>query len=544
MSTQDLARQEAERKLPASEIARQWWQVAIRTADAVLVSAWTVPILVGVGILLRIVRYASDRSLWLDESYLALNLSTRSYSDLVGTLDFNQGAPVGFLVLEKAMVQAFGNGEHILRLLPFLVGCASVLLFVVVARDLLTRRAVPVALLLFAVLDPFVYYSAEAKQYGFDVFATLVLLALFHRALRRSGSSRWFAAFGVAGVAAPWFSHPSVFLLAGMGVVAIALALRDRDSRKVARWVVTGALWLVSFGVEWVLSIRHLHQLQATVTGGTGDGHGSTSRHVLKGLYLMFSVPGELPRTVVGVTALLTVAGAYVVARRRPAVVGAIVLGTLALLVAGDLHRYPVGQRFILFLMPVAVLLIAACATELVTLARGGLGLAIAAVVAAMIFVPALAKALPRFVDPPDSEPTRQLLADLQARWHAGDTLYLFQNSQYAFRYYLTCDGCNSRARSERALWPFRAVHGPAQTAPAVESQSPALVVGSGGSDQLADYRRDLGGLTGKQRVWLLFTHYYPLDLASLTTSLNARGTQLAAIRRGSAVLYLYDFAR
>src|SRR2546430_17722328 len=59
---------------------------------------WAIVVL---GIVLRTIRYFSDRSLWLDESYLALNVLGRSYSQLSGSLDFNQGAPVGFLYLEK-----------------------------------------------------------------------------------------------------------------------------------------------------------------------------------------------------------------------------------------------------------------------------------------------------------------------------------------------------------------------------------------------------------------------------------------------------------
>src|SRR5581483_2761601 len=99
MSTQDLARQEAERKLPASEIARQWWQVASRSADTVFASTWTVPVLILVGICLRVGRYLRYRSLWIDEASIALNVMSRSYRHLVGTLDFDQGAPVGWLVL-------------------------------------------------------------------------------------------------------------------------------------------------------------------------------------------------------------------------------------------------------------------------------------------------------------------------------------------------------------------------------------------------------------------------------------------------------------
>ena len=48
------------------------------------------------GIVLRLVPYLVNRSLWLDESMLALNIIHRSFAGLWAPLDFNQGAPLDF----------------------------------------------------------------------------------------------------------------------------------------------------------------------------------------------------------------------------------------------------------------------------------------------------------------------------------------------------------------------------------------------------------------------------------------------------------------
>src|SRR5207244_11823416 len=60
------------------------------------------------------------RSLWLDEALLALNIVRRPLSGMFRPLDYNQGAPVGFLLLEKLVTHAFGNGELSLRLIPLI----------------------------------------------------------------------------------------------------------------------------------------------------------------------------------------------------------------------------------------------------------------------------------------------------------------------------------------------------------------------------------------------------------------------------------------
>ncbi len=54
-----------------------------------------------VGIVFRLRQYLFGRSLWLDEAMLALNIVNRNFSQMFQPLDFNQGAPIGFLLIEK-----------------------------------------------------------------------------------------------------------------------------------------------------------------------------------------------------------------------------------------------------------------------------------------------------------------------------------------------------------------------------------------------------------------------------------------------------------
>ena len=61
------------------------------------------------GTLLRLTQYLSNRSLWLDEAFLALNIVNRSFLQLLKPLDNNQGAPIGFLMLEKFLPELGGQ---------------------------------------------------------------------------------------------------------------------------------------------------------------------------------------------------------------------------------------------------------------------------------------------------------------------------------------------------------------------------------------------------------------------------------------------------
>jgi hypothetical protein len=79
---------------------------------------------VALGCLLRLRQFLFDRALWNDESMLALNLIHRSPAELLRPLEYDQGAPIGFLLLEKMAQLSFGSSEMALRFLPLVCGIA------------------------------------------------------------------------------------------------------------------------------------------------------------------------------------------------------------------------------------------------------------------------------------------------------------------------------------------------------------------------------------------------------------------------------------
>ena len=131
--------------------------------------------LICLGVVVRIFQYLFNRSLWLDEAGLAVNIVNRSFLELFRPLDCQQAAPIGFLLVEKCLVQLFGNNEYVLRLFPFICGVASLFLFYKLTRDYIQTRTVllPVGLLAISALQ--VRYSSEVKQYSTDMAVALLL---------------------------------------------------------------------------------------------------------------------------------------------------------------------------------------------------------------------------------------------------------------------------------------------------------------------------------------------------------------------------------
>ena len=69
------------------------------------------------GVMVSFFMNCVNRSLWLDEAWLASPFSTRSFWKLGdGSFENGQIAPLGWLYMEKALTLLFGNTEFVLRM--------------------------------------------------------------------------------------------------------------------------------------------------------------------------------------------------------------------------------------------------------------------------------------------------------------------------------------------------------------------------------------------------------------------------------------------
>jgi Dolichyl-phosphate-mannose-protein mannosyltransferase len=509
-----------------------------------LVSRWLHAGLLGAGVALRMIRYVSDRSLWLDESYLALNLIDRSYSQLLGTLDFGQGGPAGFLLSQKLAVDVLGDSERALRLLPFLAGIASLFLFYAIARRILTPIAVSIALLLFAIGTPFLSYSGMVKQYGVDVAVALALLYLFLRLVDRPQfGARATVILTLAGAAAVWLSHPAAFVLAGVGAGAIAVMLLRGDRRGLALLAIPFTAWLTSFGAMFVLTLSEYKDL-AEATAWYTSLRGSPHRNLYmlfgdSNLRLLHWAAGGLAPTV----AVLGAVSMWANPRLRPVLVAGAttVVTTLA---AGYLGMYPAGQRFILFLVPLGLLCLAEGAVRLFRVLPRDLAAAFALVFGVVVLAPPLADAGREVARPPKTEHVKPVLAYVADRWQEGDALFVSSEAQYALRYYLECSDCAGvPARLGPAL-RVRPRNGAIQQTPALVSESPDVVIGR--EDRAREnHAVGIDRLAGRTRVWALFTHYFPLtEEEDVLRPVGELGVQLeCSPSHGKAFACLYDLA-
>jgi hypothetical protein len=503
--------------------------------DRIAASRRTTAVLIAVGVLLRIVRWAADRSLWGDEGALAANIVEKPASALFKTLDYDQGAPTGFLLLEKAAVRLFGNGELALRAVPLAGGIVALLLFAALARRILRPAPAALALALFAILEPLVYFSSEVKQYSTDV--TVSTLMLYAAVSIDWGKLRLLPllAIGAAGFVAAWLSHPGLIVLGSLTVGLLALAAHHRDRAALRRLALNAGLWAGGALAAYVVNVHNTHGVasQALAAAGSGTSHTGPIRD----LWHSYDAAFGFGRTTVALAAALTVAGIVALTRSRRDMSILLVLPVVATLLASEAGRYPFSDRFVLFLAPVFVIWVAAGADTLVRSTwRAAPVLAVAAV-GLLLAYPA-GVAAKRLLSPPGHEEVRTVLRYVSDNWRPGDALFVWYQSENPVRYYDDCTSCGvvSQRFVSDTLWPRTPPSEPVSNA--LATHPPSLFVGVSSHD-LDTYATELAPLRGRRRAWILFSSTWDDDFAKLT--LSCMGRQLDEVRAQRAVAYLYD---
>jgi hypothetical protein len=518
--------------------------------------ASVVPALVGLavvaGCVFRLAQYFANRSLWLDESQLALNILDRSANGVTGVLDFNQAAPTAFLLIEGLVTDVAGASEYALRLFPLLCGIASVFFFAELCRTLLAAPARLLAITLFASAAGLIYYASEVKQYSTDVAATLALYLLTRMLVRRGVTVRKVAAASVAGAALIAVSHASVLVVAGIFCV---LAGRAVAVRGIEGWrpAVATVPWLVCAGAGVIATLYQGAHVAASLAGSFGGAPGPSSgplyslRRLLSALTRSVGYPDTAPSVLHWSIVALACVGLGSLALRRRLDAALLLAPFGALLVASSLHEYPILDRTVLFLVPAMVIFLAQGATAIADrFPQSRLTWLFVIGLSALVLALPLTYASKHLLYPRKHEEVKAVLEHIRAHWRPGDTLYIHYGSQYAFRYYLECDcfGPVEELRSSSS-WRLTRTEGKDQFAPALRSSSPGLVIGRFTDDD-SRLLEQVESLRGRSRVWILYTHTMNSAQAAflrtqMVADLDRIGHKLDSFGTTGAHTYLYD---
>lgn len=532
------------------------WVVMHKRALDILLSKKLIWALAAVGVLLRIILYLDNRSLWFDEAALGLNLLERPFSHPLSPLDFGQGAPVGFLMVERLAGEVLGYSEYSLRLFPLVCGLAAVIGFVALARRVLTPLAAPLAVALFGVAQGPTYYSSELKPYAVDVAATVFLLLAGVVLIERTSNSRIALGIGVGSAVLLAFSFASVLVLVAVAIVLVFEAVRRRDQPSrahalvLAVWV-AAAVGAILLALERLSAIRHGFAEAADAAIGQGSVLTLHSLNVFaSNLSASLGLSQEPPWSQLQkLAALVAVVGAGSLLIRAPARGLLVVLPVPVTFAVAALGQYPLTYRTTLFLVPVVVLALAEGIARLSAWGPGRWSPIIAAVLVATVVVGPAWWSVNAAFDPPGHEEIKPVLTHVRDRWRPGDTLYLQYGALYAFLYYENC-GCLSLTGSAGArLWPLAAnPPGDARLWRPVKPTSRAVLVGPNTDDQTLQVNDLNNGLRNRTRVWFVYSHVSDAERKfiqrRLLRRLDEMGTRTATLDEPGAHAYLYTLTR
>lgn len=472
------------------------------------------------GAVLRLAQYLANRSLWVDESYIALNVIERSYGGLLEPLFHNQAAPIGFLWATKLATVCFGTSEYTLRLVPLAAGLLSLVLFMFLAKRILATDVVVWALGLFAVSDRLIYYASEVKQYSSDVAVALAILLCALSLMSDELTWRRVGVLASVGAIGVWMSHPAIFVAAGGGLAAFGVVAARRDWPRLGRIALTGAVWGASFVAVFAVSLNRLTQNPKHLRYWASSFMPmppvtlDAARWFKATLLGMVENPGGMSPAWLAVAAMLAGAVYLLVTKRDVTLV--LIAPVVLCLIASGLHKYPFGNRLLLFLVPVVILCVFG-AVEAVYERIPRFGVVIALVLAVALTASPTLGALRALKKPRTHEELRTVLEHVRDRRQPGDVIYLYYAAQFPMRYY----------------------------APRVGFAEADYIQGKISRKSPERYLRDLDELRGHRRVWVVFSH--PTEKRGVDEQrfileyLDKIGVRLDERKEPDAAAYLYD---
>lgn len=399
-------------------------------------------LVMGIGIAMRVWFYLYNRSMYRDEAALVLNIVGRSFGGLFKPLDNDQGAPIGFLLIEKLAVKLLGGSEYSLRLVPLSASILSLPLFYWLCRKVLTPGGVIMALVVLAMGAKQYDYSADAKQYSTDVLLTVLMLLLGMIAVGDSSrevapSKQGTIALGIAGALAIWFSHPVVFVLGGIGVMVVMEWLGGKPRPDPRPMLIVAAVWAASFAGNYLLVLRRLshsdfmHSFWAEAEAFAPVPKSIAALVWYKETFFE-SFESPLSMGFVGLCALVFVVGVGRLWRGRKSAALALLLPIVFALAASAFGKYPFKERLILFICPMLAIFIGAGIEYLFQGQRRTVG-----IIALIFLLITPVNKTREFVRKPWlHSDMRKVMSLVAANHQPGDQLYVDEFCYYPYEYY------------------------------------------------------------------------------------------------------------
>ncbi len=400
------------------------------------------------GMILRLKFYFENRSLWTDESCLAIAIVNRSFSEIWQNVEIFPElakAPLIFLFIEKFMVTLLGNHELALRLFPLLCGLGSLILFYFFLKNTVGPKTLTLALALFAISERLIYYSAEVKQYSSDVFVSLLLCLIFTKMNHEKLRPLNIFVLSITGALAIWLSSSCLFILAGLGIILTGYCCLKKQWTRLLMLLPAFALWGISFLSLYKVSLSHMVDNQTILVTWQGALMPQPLLAWKNLIWLKSSCLNAL-RDPGGfrplyLTAFFFILGSLSLFKKNRKIFFLLLLPIVLTLLAAILQKYPFRSRLLLFLLPAIFIFMAQGIVFLIKLIhKSNLGKSSPFLIGLTLFALLLYKpveiTLTNLFIPRVIEDNRFVLEAFKKHFQPGDSLFLDSSAQFSYWYY------------------------------------------------------------------------------------------------------------
>jgi len=504
-------------------------------------------LLVLLGIFFRVAYYFYNRAFWLDEAWLALDITNRSFYEIVTAENYFKPVPIGFAIISKIAISLLGNNEYIFRLFPLISGILSLFLYLVLLRRCASEKAIPLAFGFFALSPYLVYYSNEFKYYSSDVLIALTLYFFIRDYPSKPSTPKRIILYGMIGSLVLWVSHTALFILASLTLLVIICSFKQKEL--VYRFLAVQLLWVISFIFIYLISLKKverwggIHSMWEAYFWPWPPWSWESLLWLQNSFWALFSYPTGFELFILA--GILFLLGAMVVWQRNRYVFWSYMLPFLVTLIASGLHKYPFSGRVILFLVPFLLFFVAEGLAIFFNKSR--VSRLSGTILLVLLLVPMARQSWHDISNPPNQEDMRPIVNFFKDHQQDGDEIYINYSGISAFLYYMKVADIPLKAKITKVwmhdlykdnsgpylLWASVVAYG----LEAIGHPTFEFLF----TEALRPQEEHWQKILGSPRVWIILSHTFPGMPEFLLDCLDRAGHRLTEFKTQGSAIYLYN---
>lgn len=389
------------------------------------------------GSTLSVWQFLINRSLWLDEASLALNIINRDFIELLSPLDYMQSAPILFLFIEKMTSLLFSGSEYGLRILPLVSFLFSSYLLAIILQSIYKNSlSIVFGLSLFFFNHTLLYYSSEVKQYMTDVFLQCFLLYI-SIVFKVPKTTKHCIALSILGVGAIFLSNVAPVILVTSGIYLLYIYIKEKNGRLPLLTIVY-ILWASAFIVYFSLFIHNnphkpgMNTFWSPTFISCNPFKFYMYRSIAVDLYTLAQISGMNNKIASIVCISLFFAGITGLIRRKKIeilIAGLVPVGAHIGLVM--LKLYPFDIKFVLYLLPSFLIICSSGVEYSLQRIKGNLLLFASPCIAIIVFFQ-----LYHIGFPVKKEEIKEALLYIESNSEKTVPVYIYYGARSSFLYY------------------------------------------------------------------------------------------------------------